>query len=187
MCLAGSRIYVQESIFADFAARLVAAGEALRVGDPMDPDAVGPLASEGHFARVSRYFDTVPRDGGEVLTGGAGEGWTFRPTVVTGLAQDSRLCTEEIFGPLALLAPFDDESQAVEMANSSPYGLTALVFTRDLARAHRVAAALKAGTVWVNCFSLRDLRAPFGGLGFSGVGRDGGLCSTRLLPPSPSR
>jgi aminomuconate-semialdehyde/2-hydroxymuconate-6-semialdehyde dehydrogenase len=178
VCLAGSRIYVQQSIFADFTARLVAAADALRVGDPMDPETqLGPLASAAHFARVSSYFDRISSDGGEVLTGGAGRGWTFRPTVVTGLAAESSLCTEEIFGPLAVVQPFDDEQQAVELANSSSYGLTALAFTRDLARAHRVAAALRAGTVWVNCFSLRDLRAPFGGLGFSGVGRDGGLFS----------
>lgn len=178
VCLAGSRILVQKSIFADFTARLVEAAQALRVGDPMDPETqLGPLASEAHFARVSTYFGLIPDEGGEVLTGGAGEGWTFRPTVVTGLHPDGRLCTEEIFGPLAVLHPFDDEQQAVEMANSSAYGLAALVFTRDLARAHRVAAALRAGTVWVNCFSIRDLRAPFGGLGFSGVGRDGGLFS----------
>jgi aminomuconate-semialdehyde/2-hydroxymuconate-6-semialdehyde dehydrogenase len=178
VCLAGSRIYVQQSILADFTQRLVAAANALRVGDPMDPDTqLGPLCSAAHAARVRTYFDLIASDGGDVRTGGPGDGWSFRPTVVTGLAADSRLCTEEIFGPLAVVAPFDDEHQAVELANSSPYGLTALVFTRDLARAHRVAATLRAGTVWVNCFSLRDLRAPFGGLGFSGVGRDGGLFS----------
>lgn len=178
VCLAGSRIYVQRSIFTEFTRRFVEAAEALRVGDPMAPATqLGPLASEAHFARVSRYFDLIPGEGGDVLTGGKGEGWTFRPTVVTGLPPDSRLCTEEIFGPLAVLHPFEDEQQAIELANSSSYGLSALVFTRDLARAHNVAAALRAGTVWVNCFSIRDLRAPFGGLGFSGIGRDGGRFS----------
>jgi aminomuconate-semialdehyde/2-hydroxymuconate-6-semialdehyde dehydrogenase len=111
---------------------------------------------------------------GLTVTGGMGEGWSVRPTVVVGAGHDHRISREEVFGPVVVIHPFDTESEAVRLANDTRYGLNAMVFTRDLSRAHRLAAALRAGTVWVNCFFIRDLRAPFGGVGDSGVGREGG-------------
>ena len=112
-----------------------------------------------------------------MLTGGPAEGWFVRPTVVVDAPLDSRLVREEVFGPVVTIHPFDIEEEAVRIANDSPYGLNAMVFTENLSRAHRVSAALKAGTVWVNCFFVRDLEAPFGGNGRSGIGREGGIWS----------
>ena len=178
VCLSASRIYVERPIYEEFAARLVAAGKALRVGDPKEAGTdLGPLASGRHFDKVSSYFDLIEQEGGRVLTGGPGDGWAFSPVVAEGLGPSGRLCQEEVFGPLAMLSPFDEEADVVRLANGSAYGLSALVFTRDLVRAHRVTRSLRAGTVWVNCYQVRDLRAPLGGPGDSGIGREGGLFS----------
>jgi len=111
------------------------------------------------------------------MTGGISSGWTIRPTVVVDLPETSRVCREEIFGPIVNVTPFASEAEAVKLANDTPYGLNAMVFTESLRKAHRVSAALNAGTVWVNCFFIRDLRAPFGGFGDSGIGREGGTFS----------
>lgn len=175
VCLAGSRLYVQREVYGEFLDRFVAAAEAMVIGDPSDPDTqLGPLASRSHFEKVRRYVETVEAEGGRIRTGGLDSGWTVRPTVVTDMPQDAPHCREEIFGPLVVVTPFDTEAEAVALANDTPYGLNAMVFTENLSRAHRVSAALRAGTVWVNCFFIRDLRAPFGGVGASGVGREGG-------------
>jgi aminomuconate-semialdehyde/2-hydroxymuconate-6-semialdehyde dehydrogenase len=178
VCLAGSRLYVEASIYEEFLERFVAAAKALKIGDPMRPETeIGPLASEMHFHKVTSYFEVIEQDGGKVLTGGIGDGWTVKPTVVVDLPTHSRVCREEIFGPIVVVTPFSTEEEALSLANDTPYGLNAMVFTENLRRAHRVSAALKAGTVWVNCFFIRDLRAPFGGVGDSGIGREGGLFS----------
>jgi aminomuconate-semialdehyde/2-hydroxymuconate-6-semialdehyde dehydrogenase len=175
VCLAGSRLYVERAVYEEFVARFVAAAEALTVGDPMAAGTdVGPLASEEHWRKVTGYVDGIGADGGKVLTGGRGDGWTVLPTVVMDAPLSARVCKEEVFGPVVTIHPFDSESEAVGLANDTPYGLNAMVFTENLSRAHRVSAALRAGTVWVNCFFIRDLRAPFGGVGDSGVGREGG-------------
>jgi aminomuconate-semialdehyde/2-hydroxymuconate-6-semialdehyde dehydrogenase len=175
VCLAGSRILVQRGIMDEFLSRFVAAARGLRIGDPLDAATqFGPLASEQHFAKVRSYMETVAEDGGEVVTGGAGDGWLVEPTVVTGISPRARIAVEEVFGPIAPIMPFDTEQDAIALANDTRYGLNAMLFTENLSRAHRVAAALRAGTVWVNCFFIRDLRAPFGGVGDSGVGREGG-------------
>lgn len=182
VCLAGSRLYVQREVYDEFLARFTAAAEALVTGDPKDPATqLGPLASAEHHAKVTSYLDGVPADGGTVVTGGRGDGWTVLPTVVTGAPPEARIHREEVFGPVVVVTPFDTEAQAVAAANDSPYGLNAMVFTENLSRAHRVAAALKAGTVWANCFFIRDLRAPFGGVGDSGVGREGGNFSREFF------
>ncbi|MGQ0572967.1 MAG: aldehyde dehydrogenase [Pseudonocardia sp.] len=179
VCLAGSRLYVQRPILDEFLARFVTAAEALRLGDPRDPATqLGPLASAAHFEKVRRY---VEEPGGKVLTGGLGDGWTVRPTVVVDAPPDAPIVREEVFGPVVTVAPFDTEAEAVGLANDSPYGLNAMVFTENLSRAHRVGAALRAGTVWVNCFFVRDLRAPFGGFGDSGWGREGGTFSREFF------
>jgi aminomuconate-semialdehyde/2-hydroxymuconate-6-semialdehyde dehydrogenase len=182
VCLAGSRLYVQREILDDFLSRFTAAAAAMVNGDPKDQATqVGPLASEEHFLKVRSYVETVESEGGSIVTGGVGEGWSVLPTVVTGLDQNARHSREEIFGPVAVIIPFDSEADAVRLANDTPYGLNAMLFTENVHRAHRVSAALRAGTVWVNCFFVRDLRAPFGGVGESGIGREGGSFSREFF------
>ncbi|MFI6984095.1 aldehyde dehydrogenase [Embleya sp. NPDC050154] len=182
VCLAGSRLYVQREIYDAFLARFCAAAEALVIGDPKDPATqLGPLASQEHYKKVRSFVEGAPEDGGTIAMGGLGDGWVVRPTVITDAPSTARVCREEVFGPVVVITPFDTEADAVAAANGTPYGLNAMLFTENLSRAHRVAAALKAGTVWVNCFFVRDLRAPFGGVGDSGVGREGGNFSREFF------
>ncbi|MCQ8830020.1 aldehyde dehydrogenase [Streptomyces malaysiensis] len=182
VCLAGSRLYVQRDIYQEFIDRFRAAAEALVIGDPKDDATqIGPLASEEHFDKVTGYLDLAVREGARILTGGRGSGWTVRPTVIVGAGQRDRVTQEEIFGPAVVILPFDQENDAVRAANDTPYGLNAMLFTTDLSRAHRVSRALRVGTVWANCFFVRDLRAPFGGVKNSGVGREGGNYSREFF------
>ena len=182
VCLAGSRLYVQRGIYEEFTGRFVAAAQALVVGDPKDEATeLGPLASQEHYKKVRSYLDSIEADGGTIRTGGLGEGWVVLPTVVENAPPTARVCREEIFGPVVTITPFDTDSEAIGLANDTPYGLNAMVFTQNLSRAHRASAALKAGTVWVNCFFVRDLRAPFGGVGDSGIGREGGTFSREFF------
>lgn len=182
VCLAGSRLYVQREVYDEFLRRFVAASEAMVIGDPKEEATqIGPLASEEHFHKVRNYIDLIGAEGGSLVTGGLGEGWGVLPTVVTGLGQEARCSREEIFGPIAVVIPFDTEVEAVGLANDTPYGLNAMLFTENVHRAHRVSGALRAGTVWVNCFFIRDLRAPFGGFGDSGIGREGGNFSREFF------
>ena len=182
VCLAGSRIYVQRSVFDEFLDRFTAAAERLVVGDPKTPDTqIGPLSSEHHFRKVKGYVDSVVGLGGKIRTGGELEGWVIAPTIVTDLSQQAPHWREEIFGPVVVIDAFDTEGDAINAANDTQFGLNAMVFTENISRAHRVAAMLKAGTVWVNCFFVRDLRAPFGGVGDSGLGREGGNFSREFF------
>lgn len=182
VCLAGSRIYVQRGLYDEFVARFTAAAEAMVLGDPKDPATqIGPLASEVHYDKVRGYFDTIPASGGRRATGEIAEGWFITPTVVLEPREDSAHQCEEIFGPIVTISPFDTEEEVVGRVNDSPFGLNAMVFTENLKRAHRVSAALQVGTVWVNCFFIRDLRAPFGGAKASGVGREGGMFSREFF------
>jgi aminomuconate-semialdehyde/2-hydroxymuconate-6-semialdehyde dehydrogenase len=142
---------------------------------------IGPLSSEEHFEKVTSYLRVASDEGAKLLTGGVAADLFVRPTVLTNVDPAMRVCREEIFGPVVTVQPFDSEADAVGMANDSPYGLNAMVFTESLRRAHRVAARLRAGTVWVNCFFVRDLRAPFGGYGDSGIGREGGRFSREFF------
>ncbi|WP_033292650.1 aldehyde dehydrogenase [Amycolatopsis jejuensis] len=172
VCLAGSRLYVERPILDDFLKRFVGAAEELVTGDPKDPATeLGPVASAEHHRKVSRYLRECP---GTVLTGGGGEGWLIRPTVIADVAADAAIQRDEVFGPVVTVTPFDSEAEVVRAANDTRYGLSALLFTENLSRAHRVARRLRAGTIWVNCFLVRDLRAPFGGFADSGWGREGG-------------
>lgn len=186
ICLCGSRILVERSVHDRFVAGLVSRAKALRVGDPSAADTdVGALVSAAHHERVMGYVELARQEGGTIAAGGrvpalsgrhAG-GHFLRPTVVTGLPPSSRTATEEIFGPVVTVHPFDTEHEALEMANEVRYGLSASLWTSDLTRAHRVSAALDCGMVWVNTWLLRDLRTPFGGVKDSGVGREGGKWS----------
>ena len=182
VCLAGSRLFVERPVYDEFVARFVESAESMRLGDPMhEATQLGPLASRTHFEKVAGYLDTVPEDGGKILTGGLGEGWSVRPTVVVDAPLDARLQCEEVFGPVVTITAFEGEEEGVRLANDTPYGLNAMLFTENVHRAHRVAGRLRAGTVWVNCFFVRDLRAPFGGVGQSGVGREGGTFSREFM------
>jgi aminomuconate-semialdehyde/2-hydroxymuconate-6-semialdehyde dehydrogenase len=182
VCLAGSRLYVERPVYDEFVARFVAAAEAMVVGDPMNPATeIGPLASEEHWRKVTGYLDIAEQEGAKVLTGGRGDGWSVKPTVLVNVDQSMRVVREEIFGPVVVIQPFDGEDDGVRMANDSPYGLNAMLFTENVRRAHRVAGRLRAGTVWVNCFFVRDLRLPFGGFGDSGIGREGGKYSREFF------
>ncbi len=182
VCLAGSRLFVQRGILEEFLAAFIAKAEALRAGDPKRPETqLGPLASAEHFAKVRGFIEELEGSGADVRTGGLGDGWVVRPTVVVEPPPSSRVYREEVFGPVVTVHAFDTEDEAIALANDSRYGLSAMVFTENLSRAHRVAARLRAGTVWVNCFFVRDLRAPFGGVGDSGVGREGGSFSREFF------
>ena len=185
ICLCGSRIFVERSVLPEFVERFVAATRALRVGDPLDDATdVGALVSEAHAQKVLGYIELAKEEGGTVVTGGRRidrKGFFVEPTVITDLGAYCRVTREEIFGPVVTITPFDGDEEAIRFANATRYGLSATVWTRDLTRAHRVAAALDAGTVWVNCWLLRDLRVPFGGVKDSGVGREGGFESLRFF------
>ena len=185
ICLCGSRIFVERSIHDAFVERFAEATRKLRIGDPADPQTdVGALISEAHARKVTGYIELAKQEGGTIVTGGNRldrKGFFVEPTVITGLGCDCRVLQEEIFGPVVTITPFDGEEEAVRFANSTKYGLSATVWTRDLQRAHRVAAALDVGTVWINCWLLRDLRVPFGGMKESGVGREGGMESLHFF------
>jgi aminomuconate-semialdehyde/2-hydroxymuconate-6-semialdehyde dehydrogenase len=191
ICLCGSRIFVERRIHQEFVARFKAATEALKIGDPQDAKTeVGALISAAHLKKVAGYVELAQQEGGTIVTGGArpeGLGEKFRggfylePTIISGLGVDCRTVQEEIFGPVVTITPFDSDEQAIEFANSTRYGLSASVWTSNLSRAHRVAAALDSGTIWINTWLLRDLRVPFGGMRDSGVGREGGRDSLEFF------
>lgn len=193
ICLCGSRILVERSIYAEFEEKLVARVAALKVGDPRSPDTdVGALNSLAHRDKVAGYVALAREEGGRVLCGGGipslptplDQGAFFEPTVLAGLGVDSRCATEEIFGPVVSLHPFDSEDEAILAANGTRYGLSSSVWTRDLQRAYRVSEALHVGMVWVNTWLKRDLRVPFGGVKDSGVGREGGRWSLEFYSES---
>ncbi|WP_036991035.1 aldehyde dehydrogenase family protein, partial [Metapseudomonas furukawaii] len=186
VCLGTERVYVERPIFDAFVARLKAGAEALKIGEPNDPEAnFGPLISHKHREKVLSYYQQAVDDGATVVTGGgvpempahlAGGAWV-QPTIWTGLTDDSAVVTEEIFGPCCHIRPFDSEEEAIELANSLPYGLASAIWTENASRAHRVAGQIEAGIVWVNSWFLRDLRTAFGGSKQSGIGREGGVHS----------
>ena len=184
ICLSGSRFFVEESIYPRFLERFTAAVGRLKIGDPLDEDTeFGALVSAAHRDKVASYIDLAREEKADILLGGnvpsslperCRNGYFLSPTVITGVRRESRLMREEVFGPLVTVTPFRAAQEAVTLANGIDYGLAAVIWTRDLDRAHRVAAALDAGIVWVNCWLFRDLRTPFGGMKQSGIGREGG-------------
>ena len=186
VCLCSERVYVHESLFDEFVARLKARAEALTMGWPQDAGTgIGPLISKAHRDKVLSYYELAREEGADIVTGGGvpefgdarDNGAWVQPTVLTGLPEDARSVREEIFGPVCHVAPFSSEEQAVAMVNDSAYGLAAAIWTTKLDRAHRIARQIEAGLVWVNTWYLRDLRTPFGGVKLSGIGREGGLHS----------
>lgn len=182
VCLAGSRLYVQRGIYAEFMDAFTARAASYVAADPKDQATTfGPLASETHFQKVRGYLDTAESVGAQIRSGGLGSGLVVQPSILENVPIDSPHNRSEIFGPLAVVHQFDDEAEAVHLANDTQFGLNAMVFTENLNRAHRVSANLRAGTIWVNCFFIRDLRAPFGGVGDSGLGREGGVFSRDFM------
>ncbi|MFJ5264879.1 aldehyde dehydrogenase [Streptomyces sp. NPDC088387] len=182
VCLAGSRLYVQQGVYDDFLTRFTTAAEALRLGDPSASDTeIGPLAGAQHFGKVGVYLDERALGGGRIVTGGLDHDWFVRPTVVTDVPAHAPIQQDEVFGPVVTVTPMASEEEGVALANGTPYGLSAMAFTENVHRAHRVAAGLRSGNVWINCFFVRDLRAPFGGVGASGIGREGGTFSREFF------
>lgn len=185
VCLGTERLYVQRGIFERFAEGLAEKARSYRFGDPFDPaTTMGPVISAAHRTKVLSYYEKAKTHGATVLAGGGGQdvpgfadGYFVAPTVWTGLAENAPVVSQEIFGPCTHLTPFDTEDEALELANNSPYGLAASIWTTNLSRAHRIARGIEVGIAWVNCWFLRDLRTPFGGAKASGIGREGGLHS----------
>lgn len=186
VCLCAERLYVEKKIFERVVDALKQKAESLKIGNPTNRDTeLGPLISAQHRDKVLSYYKLAGEEGATVVTGGGvpkfgnelDRGFYVQPTIYTGLSENARCVKEEIFGPVCHIAPFDSEDDAVAMANDTKYGLAASVWTRDLARGHRVAQAMNVGITWVNCWFLRDLRTPFGGVGLSGIGREGGVHS----------
>ncbi|MFN0275567.1 MAG: aldehyde dehydrogenase, partial [Chitinophagales bacterium] len=184
ICLCGSRIYVEKSIYDKFKQDFVQKTQQLRIGDPkIEENSIGAIVSKQHFEKIMSYLSLAEKEGGKPLCGGkqfhlqgrCANGRFIEPTVIEGLPVSCRTNQEEIFGPVVTITPFHTEQEAIEMANATEYGLASVVWTQNLTRAHRVAAQVESGIIWVNCWLERDLRTPFGGVKNSGVGREGGL------------
>jgi len=190
ICLCGSRIYIEAGIYDRFKAAYIEEVKRLKVGDPLLADTkVGAIASKLHFDKIMSYIELAQTEGGKIITGGNSvkvegrceEGYFIEPTVIEGLTKTCRTNQEEIFGPVVSLQSFVSEEEVIALANSTNYGLACILFTENLTRAHRVAGLVKSGIVWINCWLLRDLRTPFGGMKQSGVGREGGWEALRFF------
>ena len=184
ICLCGSRIFVERPMYEQFKGDFVEQASKLKIGDPLEPGTdVGAIVSKQHFEKILSYIDLAKQEGGNIILGGNAitldgrcrDGWFIEPTVIDNLPHDCRTNQEEIFGPVVTITPFDTENEVLGYANSVRYGLSATVWTENLSRAHRIAAQIESGIVWVNCWLLRDLRTPFGGMKDSGIGREGGF------------
>ncbi|MCK6616467.1 MAG: aldehyde dehydrogenase [Cyclobacteriaceae bacterium] len=190
ICLCGSRIFVERSLYDRFVTEFVKLTQELVVGDPLEEmTRVGALVSEAHMNKVLSYIELAKEEGGKIVTGGkqvklsghCANGYFVEPTVITGLNEQCRTNQEEIFGPIVTIMPFNTEDEVIGYANSTPYGLSATLWTENLTQAHRVAARVKSGIIWINCWLFRDLRTPFGGMKQSGVGREGGWEALRFF------
>lgn len=190
ICLCGSRIFVEKKIYNRFIIDFSERVKRLIVGDPLKENSdLGAIVSKQHYEKILYYIELAKQEGGKILCGGkalkleerCSKGWFIEPTVIEGLSYNCRTNTEEIFGPVVTIIPFESEDEVIMMSNSTEYGLASIIWTENLSRAHRLAAQIKTGIVWVNCWMLRDLRTPFGGMKNSGVGREGGIEALRFF------
>ncbi|MGH1362419.1 MAG: aldehyde dehydrogenase [Calditrichia bacterium] len=190
ICLCGSRIFIEESMYERFKTDFVKRVSELRVGDPLEEETEqGAIVSKSHYDKVLSHIQLAREEGGKILCGGEAvdvegrckNGWFIAPTVVEGLSYDCRTNQEEIFGPVVTLTPFKNEADVLKFVNSTQYGLSASLWTQNISRAHRMAEKIAAGVVWINCWMIRDLRTPFGGTKSSGVGREGGWEALRFF------
>ncbi len=190
ICLCGSRIFVEKSIYEKFRKDFVEHTKAQKIGDPLQNDTdQGAIVSKEHMEKVLGYIKLAIDEGGTILCGGnqytpegrCENGWFIEPTIIEGLPYNCRTNQEEIFGPVVTIIPFETEAEVLMMANSTEYGLASIVWTENLSRAHRMAANIQTGIVWINCWMVRDLRTPFGGMKSSGVGREGGMEALRFF------
>lgn len=193
ICLCGSRIIVEESVYDKFKKDFIEKTKQLKVGDPLNEDSKqGAIVSKIHYEKILRCIDTARQEGGKLLCGGkaiklegrCSNGYFIEPTVIEGLGPNCQTNQEEIFGPVVTLQSFKTENEALQLANATTYGLAATVWTQDISKANRVAAKLESGIIWINCWLLRDLRTPFGGMKNSGVGREGGWEALRFFTES---
>ena len=189
ICLCGSRLFVEASIYDSFKQRLVEKAKQLTVGNPKENVDLGAVVSKDHMHKILEKIEVAKNEGGRILCGGhrifldddLKEGYYISPTIIEGLNHTCQTNQEEIFGPVVSIMPFDSETDVVKMANSTRYGLAASIFTSDISKGHRVAAAIDSGLVWLNTWMMRDLRIPFGGMKDSGVGREGGFKSLEFF------
>jgi aminomuconate-semialdehyde/2-hydroxymuconate-6-semialdehyde dehydrogenase len=203
ICLCGSRIFVEKPIYEKFKTDFVERTKALKIGNPKSDDtSIGAIVSKQHFEKILSYIELAKEESGKILCGGKSvdlsnefyennqkskiknqklKGWFIEPTIIENLPFDCRTNQEEIFGPVVTIQPFETESEVLKYANSVRYGLSSTIWTENLSRAHRVAAQIEAGIVWINCWLLRDLRTPFGGVKDSGMGREGGFEALRFF------
>ena len=190
ICLCGSRILVQQSLHERFLNDFVARANAMKVGDPHEPDSdLGAVVSQPHQQKILQSIETAEQEGGELQCGGSAitvegrcaDGFFIQPTVFTGLSNESQTNQQEIFGPVVTIQSFEDEDQAIALANGTRYGLSSSIWTSDISRGHRMAARINTGVVWINTWMVRDLRTPFGGMKSSGTGREGGQESLRFF------
>src|SRR6476646_9840213 len=191
VCLCGSRLFVERSAYKDFVERFIERTAQLCLGDPLDEKTEqGAIVNKTQLEKVKFYVDLAQKEGGKIALGGSApqapnercrEGYFFQPTVITELSVSCRTNREEIFGPVITITPFDSEEEVIDHANDVEYGLSSSIWTQNLSRAHRVAEQINTGTVWVNCWLVRDLRVPFGGMKQSGVGREGGEEALRFF------
>jgi aminomuconate-semialdehyde/2-hydroxymuconate-6-semialdehyde dehydrogenase len=190
ICLCGSRIFVERPIYEKFKEAFVERVKQLKTGDPQSEDSnQGAIVSKPHYEKVLSYIELAKQEGGTILTGGraihpegrCAKGYFIEPTVIEGLGYNCRTNQEEIFGPVVTIMPFDSEEEVLKYANSTEYGLAATIWTENLKRAHRMAEQVESGIIWINCWLVRDLRTPFGGMKNSGVGREGGWEALRFF------
>jgi aminomuconate-semialdehyde/2-hydroxymuconate-6-semialdehyde dehydrogenase len=190
ICLCGSRLFIQKGIYSKFRDAFVEEAKKMKVGNPYESSTkVGAVVSKVHMEKILSYIELAKSEGANILLGGKrlqleGEyanGYYIEPCIIENLGFDCRVNQEEIFGPVVSLIPFETEEEVITMANSTPYGLAAMIWTQNLNRAHKVAAKVESGIVWVNCWLVRDLRTPFGGMKNSGVGREGGFEALRFF------
>ncbi|TWX55645.1 aldehyde dehydrogenase [Colwellia hornerae] len=190
ICLCASRLYIQRGIYEKFKTALIAKAQALLPQDPLLNDTkMGAIVSKDHLEKVLGYIDLAKQEGGTILAGGeqvhlsgrCQQGYFLQPTIIEGLSNNASCNQQEIFGPVITLQVFDTDEQALALANESQYGLAATIWTQNINRAHQLAEQVNTGIVWINCWLLRDLRTPFGGMNHSGVGREGGLEAMRFF------